>query len=206
MMGLACSQRVTPCRSAEACGPATECLANRCTRLGADPVAPGSDRIVLAPTRWAVSGDAPNDGQEVRLGGPGDSSQTLYLDFELTQARGRSIDSAFLLLYPTEWSEPLGAPLLIRVERVATEWNARALARGGSPRAATGLAEGIASARQLVRVDVTELLRHQLIAPAGFQGLMIRGDGSGPQAFVASPGISGRAPQLELYLAAQATR
>ena len=53
-MLVACAAGPRPCRSPSACAEGSECLANRCLPLGAEPVAPETRRVVLDPVAMAV--------------------------------------------------------------------------------------------------------------------------------------------------------
>lgn len=198
MVLAGCAAGPAPCRTASGCSPTQECLANRCALMGSDPVNPTSERRVITPNRFAVS-QASSElwPSSARLGGP--RAQRLFLDFDLEWESLGDVQSAFLLVYPAPGSAD-SRPVHIRVDRLDSDWSASGVAKGSLPSLAGGGARAIAAGDHLVRVDVSHLLHGRLSHPTEFRGFSVSADEDASGGFVASTGVNGRSPRLELYV------
>lgn len=200
---LACAPGPQPCASAGVCADGFECLANRCVPLGADPVAPGSERVLLEPEQVSVldEGKTRSPGHFV-LGGAVHGEAHVFISFPLAAVQTRSLADAFLLLEPV--ADPVSAgPIRLEVWRIASSWTGNTIGPMNQPRLAPPRAEGIAhaGARSTVRVDVTELVHFALNNPASAHGLAIVADaGEGTGASFSTGTTTGPAPRLEVYV------
>jgi hypothetical protein len=168
VLGSGCAAGPTPCASPDHCSTGSECLAHRCVALGSDPVAAGSQRLVLDAEQVAVvrePSDGPGAGNTgtglpptVTFGGPPASNQELLVRFP----RGWTaleIDSAFLLLEPAPDADPTGADVPVRVALAASAWSPGSSAHAPGERGPQSA--GLARTRppSVLRVDVTAQLQ-----------------------------------------------
>jgi hypothetical protein len=162
-----------PCGSPSHCATGNECLAHRCVALGSDPVAAGSQRLVLDAEQVAVvhqerHGTATGLPPTVTFGGPPATNQELLLRFPRAWA-SLEIDSAFLLLEPAPDADPSGADVPVRVALAAAAWTPGTAPHAPGERGPRS--SGLARTRppSLLRVDVTAQLQ-ALQAQGGRRG------------------------------------
>lgn len=204
---VACSQSVKPCMGPGTCPEGTECLANRCTLLGADPVSADTRRLVALPSELAVIGaSSPETRGElppsVTFGSPHGGS-ALYLRFEPLWRSARKVESAFLVLEPMAGVPRGPEDVPVRVWRVGEDWNAGELHWLAQPALLPPSARGIArtSPPMPLRVDVTEIVRYYKQHERSDHGFALRASGSSDVgASFATGSIGGTAPRLELYV------
>lgn len=203
---LSCAVAQPPCVAESACDPGAECLANRCVPEGGEPVPESSERVVLTPSKVAVAPLSASLPTHATLGGPTADAQLLFLDFELgallRDARSQQLHTAFLLLPPRDNAPPLVPTTRVSVRRLATPWDVRAVGSGFWPRGTRGERRGLASGKQPIRIDVTDLLRECFEDGSRFDGFLIRGIDERPgSGFIAATGAADTvSPKLELYL------
>jgi hypothetical protein len=199
---LGCAATPRPCRSPSACLTGSECLADRCLPLGAEPVDPRSQRLVLDATAVAVvrtkAGRQSALPPTVRLGGPTSQSEGLLVHFP---AHWHELDiaSAFLLLEPALDAEPTASDVEVGVALAAAAWSSGILASVPASRGPTSA--GLARTRppSLLRIDVTLQLRELAKAPGSDRGLLIFATQPSPRGAIYSTGIDGVAPRLDVY-------
>jgi hypothetical protein len=189
------------------CPEGSECLANRCTLLGADPVASDTRRIVVVPAAiGVVSADAPGPSAELAPAvtfGSTAGAAALYLDFAPEWRRAQSIESAFLILEPMPGTRRGRADVRVHAWRVTEDWRASELSWLAQPRRAHPGAVGIARAAppMPLRMDVTALVRYFAEHERSEHGIVLRaGGGSESGASFATGASGGTAPRLELYV------
>jgi hypothetical protein len=220
----ACSPGVTPCAT-PVCTAGYECLANRCVPRGADPVPPGTERLVLEPVAVAVA--EPRGGPGIRgvrqgphgnrrmnraanaatatLGSGSAEASTLYLRFPNSWKRNGVVAAAFLVLSPSGGTEPGSEDVPILVSAIGDSWSMAGIGEGRlpflTPPRAAGLARG--SPRTLVRVDVTRVVRALSNTPWD-DGIAVTAASSvnawSPGVTLSTGGGAGETPRLELYL------
>jgi hypothetical protein len=189
------------------CPEGSECLANRCTLLGADPVASDTRRIVATPQAIAVvSADQPGPNVElppaITFGGRAGAA-ALYLDFAPEWLGARSLESAFLILEPMPGTHRGASDVEVHAWRVTGAWQASELSWLAQPRRAPPSAIGIARAAppMPLRVDVTSIVRYFAQHPRSDRGIVLKAGGSGALgASFATGAAGGNAPRLELYV------
>lgn len=197
-----CAAAPRPCRSPSACPTGSECLANRCLPLGAEPVAPDSRRVVLDPVALAVvRSGARRQGAlppTVTFGGPASQDEQLLVAFP--DAWGSAeIDTAFLLLEPALDAEPSAGDVEIDVAVAAGDW--RSGIAGELPASHGPKASGVGRTRPpaVLRIDVTSLVREMVRQPRSAHGFLLRAAQAGARGAVYSTGIDGTAPRLDVY-------
>jgi hypothetical protein len=199
---LGCAVTPRPCRSPSACLSGSECLADRCVPLGAEPVDPRSRRLVLDAAAIAVvrteAGRQSALPPTVTLGGPPSQSEQLLVQFA-HHWHDLDIDSAFLLLEPAPDAEPTATDVEVSVSLAAARWSSGILASAPASRgpASAGLARTRPPA--LLRVDVTWQLRELAKDPKNDRGLLISATLPGPRGAIYSTGVDGVAPRLDVY-------
>jgi hypothetical protein len=199
---LACGAVSRPCRSPSACPAGSECLADRCVLLGAEPVDPRSRRLVLDPVAIAVvRSEASRQAAlppTVTLGGPQSQDEQLLVRF--SHAWGElDIDSAFLLLEPALDAEPTSSDVEIAVALAEGTWRSGILTSAPASRGPTSTGIGRTRPPALLRVDVTAQLRELARQPRGDRGLLVRATRPSPRGAIYSTGIDGTAPRLDVY-------
>jgi hypothetical protein len=202
-LALACAGTPVPCRSPGACPAGSECLAQRCAPLGSEPVALGSERLVLEPADMAVlpahskrQGGLP---PSVTFGGGAGDGDELLVRFG-GHFRARDVVAAFLVLEPAEGAEPSAEDVRLEVALAAHRWSSRGDTRSTGRRGPVGL--GLARTRPAapLRIDVTAQLR-ELGGEGGDEfGFVVRAAGASPRGAVYSTGGDGPPPRLDLYL------
>lgn len=201
-MLVACGAGPRPCRSPSACTDGSECLANRCLPLGAEPVAPDTRRVVLDPVAMAVvRAGARRQGAlppTVTFGGPASQGETLLVDF----ADGWGpidVDAAFLLLEPAHDAEPSASDVEIGVAVAASEWTSGTAGELPSSRGPHGAGVGRTRPPAPLRIDVTALVREIAKQPRSAHGLIVRATRPSPRGAVYSTGVDGPLPRLDVY-------
>jgi hypothetical protein len=200
----ACASSPIPCASPGACPAGLECLANRCVVEGYDPVAAGTERIVVRPSALAVAGAEPAGGElpgAITLGGAV-ASHALFLRFDASW-RPRDVESAFLLLDPVPASQPSAHEVAVVVWRVAGAWSETSIRAGERPTLRAPMARGVAgsSPASVLRVDVTEIVRWLDEHPQSDRGVALAADSqAGHGASFATGAAGGNGPRLELYV------
>lgn len=202
----ACAAAPRPCRSPSACPDGSECLANRCLPLGAEPVGPDTRRVVLEPVALAVvRAGARRESAlppTVSFGGPQDRDEQLLVDFADDWAPVE-VDSAFLVLEPARDAEPSAADVEIGVALVGGEWAsgvAGELPHSHGPHAA---GVGRTGPPASLRIDVTALVREIAKQPQRTHGLLLGASRHGERGAVYSTGLDGPAPRLDVYYRAR---
>jgi hypothetical protein len=203
---FACAASPLPCRSPSACPAGSECLADRCVPLGAEPVDPQSQRLVLEPVAIAVvrreGGRQSALPPTVTLGGPQQQSEVLLLRFAHSWAP-LDIDSAFLLLEPALDAEPTADDVEISVALVAGGWTSGILTDAPSSRGPTSSGLGRTRPPAVLRVDVTALVRELAKQPRGERGFLVRAAQPSSRGAIYSTGIDGVSPRLDVYFQAR---
>jgi hypothetical protein len=204
---LACAASPTPCMGVGTCPEGSECLANRCTVLGADPVAADTRRMVVTPASMAVvSATSPGPSSElppaITFGGSAGAA-ALYLDFPAEWLRARHIEAAFLILDPMPGTPRASKDVRVRAWRVAGDWDRSELTWLAQPQLAPPSAAGIARTAppMPLRVDVTSIVRYLAEHRRDDHGIALKaGGGSAVGASFATGASGGNAPRLELYV------
>jgi hypothetical protein len=197
-----CAASPRPCRSPSVCPEGSECLADRCLPLGAEPVAPDSRRIVLDPIALAVvrAGARPESAlpPTVTFGGPARQDEQLLVTFP-DRWGPIEIDTAFLLLEPALDAEPSATDIAIGVSVAASRW--RSGTAGEIPASHGPTAAGVGRTRPpaALRIDVTALVREIARKPDAAHGLLVHAEHPGPRGAVYSTGIDGPPPRLDVY-------
>jgi hypothetical protein len=196
-----CHTGAEPCTTSGSCSSASECLANRCRPRGSDPVAPDSERIVLAPTVLrVVSEQGAAAPTAVVFGSETLGPETLYLQFPRAATRTRTLDAAFLLLEPMPGTAAADASIDVQVHRISEDWQPSAVTHIRRPKLGPPSSSGLARAATL-RVDVTPLVRHLLEHPRQDHGMAVVSAGGHGHGVSFSTGFqAGLGPRLELYL------
>jgi hypothetical protein len=207
-MALACVATPVPCRSPGACPAGTECLAQRCVALGTEPVAAGTERLVLEPADIAVvPARSARDGglpASVTFGGAGDASDELLVRFG-SDFDARDVVAAFLVLEPARGAEPSASDVRLEVALAARAWSSRD-DRAANRRGPIGVALARTRPAAPLRVDVTAQL-HELGDADGDQfGFVLRAAEPSPRSAAYSTGADGSPPRLDLYLRPSPTR
>jgi hypothetical protein len=199
---LACATTPVPCRSPGACPSGSECLAQRCAALGAEPVAPSAGRLVLEPADIAVvSSHAGHDGglpPSVTFGGAAAASEVLLVRFG-GHFRARNVVAAFLVLEPARGAEPSATDVRLEVALAARGWSSRGT-RSASRRGPVGVALARTRPAAPLRVDVTAQLHELGDSDGDEHGFVLRAAGPSPRGAVYSTGADGAPPRLDLYL------
>jgi hypothetical protein len=204
LLGLAaCAHTPLPCRAPRQCPEQSECLAHRCVPLGAEPVAAGSERLVLAPAGVAVVRAARADNSSappptVTFGGPEPSNEQLLLRFPRNWA-ALHIDAAFLLLAPAPSADPTGADVQVQVALAAAPWTSGTLNR--PPPVRSPKSSGLARTRppSSLRLDVTAQMHALQQSPNDDHGLLVRAESSASRGATYLTGTDGELPRLDLY-------
>jgi hypothetical protein len=189
------------------CPEGSECLANRCTLLGADPVAQDTRRLVLVPTTMAVVGALDRDpsselGAAVTFGSASGGA-ALYLEFAPTWKQNRGIESAFIVLDPMPGTRRGPEDVEIDAWRIGERWSPGALSWLDKPELSPPTASGIARAAppMPLRVDVTAIAMHLAEHAQNDHGIALTaGGGSDVGVSFATGASGGNAPRLELYV------
>lgn len=203
---LACSPSPQPCMGVGTCPEGSECLANRCTLLGADPVSADTRRVVVAPRAMAVVSAAEHASSELPAAvtfGSSAGGAALYLEFPEAWRGARRIESAFLVLEPLPGTPRGPTDVEVRVWRVGGDWAPDSLSWLDQPSLVPPSASGLARAAPALplRVDVTAIVAHFAEHERGYHGLALRsGGGDDVGASFATGASGGVAPRLELYV------
>ncbi|HTV17369.1 MAG TPA: hypothetical protein VMG12_01820, partial [Polyangiaceae bacterium] len=199
---VACAGSPRPCRSPSACAEGSECLADRCLPLGAEPVAVDSRRVVLDPVALAVvrAGARPESAlpPTVTFGGPRHENEQLLVAFA-DDWGAVDVDTAFLLLEPDVAAEPTADDVEIAVAVAAGEWRSGVAGELPASHGPNGNGVGRTRPPAALRIDVTALVREIAKQPRGSHGFVVRATGSSERGAVYSTGIDGPAPRLDVY-------
>ena len=212
LLVLACSPQPRPCVSPTDCPQAAECLANSCAPIGADPVNAISLRVVLRPIEAAVvaeAGDENTLASAVVFGSRSVGASALYLRFRPPPIGPGNLERAFLVLEPMPGAQPTTADVSLAVWRIAGSWTATDLTWMNQPPATHPGTVAIARTGppQMLRVDVTELVRHFRSHPRENRGVVLKADGGTAFGAAYCTGLGvGTPPALELYYRRQAVR
>ena len=227
---VACVYRDRTCASATECatrfGGGMSCVAGRCVEEPKDGGAPlrpailatNVRRVVVHPTdvAWLESGADP------RVLPPavaiGKTEGKLLLHFEAPMTADDEVVEAYLLLDRIDVMDTDPTSILLHAERVVEPWSARTISWARQPRVedvrspSTVVSVG---ARPLVRLDVSDLVRHWKLRDPADQGLAVVAGGTNrtgvPFAMVDSTASADPSdptkpvwipsgPRLELYL------
>jgi hypothetical protein len=192
-----CSRAGRPCAAPD-CGDGYECLANRCVAAGADPVAPGTERVVLLPVSFAVAdGRANASAPTITLG---NDRSMLLLGFDPAWKTEGRVRAAFLLLEPSPGTEP-DDDVRLAVWTLESPFTQEGIARGGRPNLTSPHAEGVARSapRGPVRIDVTDVVR--ALASQNDDGIAVIADGTRGRGITLLTGAgNGPGPRLDLYV------
>jgi hypothetical protein len=215
-----CAAGPVPCASPSHCSTGSECLAHRCVPLGSDPVAAGSQRLVLDAEQVAVvqeEGRRTGSGlpPTVTFGGPAATNQELLLRFSRAWA-ALDIDSAFLLLEPVPDANPSAADVPVRVALAASAWIPGSTAHTPGERGPRS--SGLARTRppRVLVVDVTAQLQalqaqgrgRGRTARSGPErsdhdrsdyGLVVRAEQTSQRGATYQTGSEGVLPRLDVY-------
>jgi hypothetical protein len=198
----ACSARVQPCRSPSVCPEHDECLAQRCVPVGAEPVGPGSQRLVLEPLQIAVvrEHDHPQPAlpPSVSLGGPSARAEQLLLRFPQAWHE-LNVTAAFLLLEPASGAEPSAGDVMLDVSLAAGAWSSGTAGEAPSIRSPSSAGVGRTRPPAGVVIDVTALLQELAQNPDRDRGFVVRASGTSERGAVYSTGAGGIAPRLDVY-------
>ena len=199
---LACAATPLPCRSPDACPVGTECLAQRCVPLGAEPVAPGAGRLVLEPADVAVlsAGSRREGGLPATVTFGGAAGDELLVRFGGSW-RPHDVVAAFLVLDPATGAEPSADDVQLVVAPAARAWSSRG-ARTSSARAPAAQALARTRPPTPVRIDVTTLVR-ELRGNGDAHGFVVRAAGPTARGAAYFTGADGLPPRLDLYLRAR---
>jgi hypothetical protein len=197
-----CTPSLQPCRSPNVCPKTEECLAQRCLPLGAEPVDPGSRRLVLEPVQVAVvrAHHSPQPGvpPTVSLGGPSGQSEQLLVRFPEAQA-GLDVSAAFLLLEPAVGAEPSAGDVVLDVALASGSWSSGTADEAPSTRSPSSSGVGRTRPPSALRIDVTAQVRELVKQPGQNRGFVIRASGTSARGAVYSTGADGFAPRLDVY-------
>jgi hypothetical protein len=204
LLGLSasCVRSPQPCRSPEHCSESSECLAHRCVPLGAEPVTPGTRRLVVEAAAVAVArrgaASAAALPATVTLGGPGAGAEQLLVRFPRSWA-ALEVENAFLLLSPAQSADPTGADVQVEVALASEPWAPGTLE---GPRPVQGPRSlGLARTRPpaLLRIDVTAQLRELQAHPASDLGLVVAAEQATGHGATYVTGVAGELPRLDVY-------
>jgi hypothetical protein len=205
LLGLACGPQPRPCVSTSDCPQTTECLANGCAPVGADPVSGTSLRSVLRPIEIAVvteAGDTETLPSSVVFGGRSTGSSALYLRFQPPPLGPEQLQRAFLVLEPMPGAQPATTDVSVAAWRIAEPWTAKDLTWWDQPSTRHPSSAGIARTGppQMLRIDVTDLIRHFQSHPRENRGVVLKaGSGAAFGATYCTGLGMGTPPALELY-------
>jgi hypothetical protein len=177
-----------------------ECLAHRCLPEGAEPVPPGSSRVVVGPTLSAVvrKEDVGKDlPATVTFGGPSPLNQQLLLRFPEAAWADLEVVAAFLLLHPASEAEPSGSDVPVRVYLAAAPWSGGVVGLAPAHQAPESLGLARTGPPAPLRIDVTALIR----APENQRthGLLLRSAGTATRGATYLTGADGLGPRLDVY-------
>ncbi len=203
----ACAPSPRPCMGVGTCPEGSECLANRCTLLGADPVAADTRRLVVVPSTIRVLGAADREasgelGPAVTFGSASGGA-ALFLKFPPSWRRAKRIDSAFLVLDPMPGTRRGPQDVSVEAWRVGKAWEADSIRWLEKPDLLPPRAAGVARAAppMPLRVDVTAIVLHLWEHPENDHGIALTaGGGSDVGVSFATGASGGSAPRLELYV------
>lgn len=200
--GASCVRPPVPCRSPEHCSESRECLAHRCVPLGAEPVTPGTRRLVVEAAAVAVARSGAVSSAAlpatVTLGGPGPDDEQLLVRFPRSWA-SFEIENAFLLLSAAPSAEPTGADVQVQVALASEPWSSGTLA--GPPPVHGPKSPGLARTRPpaSLRVDVTAQLKALQSQPASDLGFVVRAERGAGRGATMATGTAGELPRLDVY-------
>jgi hypothetical protein len=162
-----------------------------------DPVPVDSERVVVLPLRLG----SPREHDlplEVALGPPAHSA--LYAAFDFPSAPCSRLDSAFLLLQPSNPGQSSPRPVEISVRRVTERWSARGLREGDIPDEGLPEARGLVQPPVAARIDITHVVCNALETKQRSHGLVVRSLDDALPLRIATGLGSEQAPRIELYL------
>ncbi len=199
----------TPCASPPHCPEGYECLANRCSLLGDEPIAAETTRIVIDPSHIAVvQARAPRDlaavPPAVTFGSRALGATALYLRFEprWTEAGGE-VDRAFLLLEPMAGGRSDTNDVLVDVWRIREPWSEKTVTWLDQPSVAPPTSTGIArsSPPSVLRIEVTEHVRYFRRHRHAARGLVVKARPATAHGATFATGVGGGSPpKLEIYM------
>ncbi len=190
-----CSRSPQPCQTPEDCDSNRECLASRCTPIGGVVVSEETRRYALFPERL-IAGGVSVGGRAVQLGGPG-GVDSLQVEFDLASgiANGRAKVALALL-------ELTSSPLPAGSARERASLRVRMLLdppkEGLTARASIASADTFLRSATSTRVDVTDLVRSWLEAPAQRHGFVVTPEDN--SSILLETGVSGAGPRLDVYV------
>lgn len=189
------------------CPEGSECLANRCTLLGADPVAADTRRLVALPQAMAVvSASAETASEDLAPAvtfGSAAGGAALFLDFPPVWRQARRLESAFVVLDPMPGTRRGPADVRVDAWRVGERWSREELNWLDKPDLVPPSASGIARAAppMPLRVDVTAIVAHLVEHAENDHGIALTaGGGDDVGVSFATGSGGGNAPRLELYV------
>jgi hypothetical protein len=189
------------------CPEGSECLANRCTLLGADPVAGDTRRLIALPRSMAVVSASENTASAelapaVTFGSAAGGA-ALFLDFAPIWHQRQKVESAFIVLDPMPGTRRGPEDVRVDAWRVAEDWSAEELDWLDKPDLVPPSASGIARASppMPLRVDVTAIVAHLADHRENDHGIALTaGGGDDVGVSFATGSGGGNAPRLELYV------
>lgn len=201
----ACAPVPVPCTGVEACPEGKECLANRCVRVGSEPVAEKGQRLVAEVTELAVIASGAEFGDAVpgavMLGAERVGTVELLLRFEPVWRDGPRVEQAFLLLDPLPQSRSAAQAVDVDVWRIEDRWSRREVTWRDQPELNYPRAMGIARSNGApLRIDVTTIVEYLKEHPAHDHGLALRATAAHPTGVPYATGAAGgAAPRIEVY-------
>jgi hypothetical protein len=205
LQASACAPLPTPCFGQDACPVGEECLANRCSPVGGEPVAPDSARQVAEVLDLAIVAEHFDFGaslpQELTLGAERLGTTLVLMRFEPVWRRLAGISQAFLLVDPLPEGRVSLHDVEVELWRIDGEWSTREVSWHAQPPLAHPAAQGIARSGPLpLRMDVTRVIRYLMAHPRADHGLALRAPaGRGAGVRLASGMGGGHPPRLEIY-------
>jgi hypothetical protein len=199
------------------CGSSYACVAGRCvnTAASADAAAPlpaiaarGVVRLVARPTDLAYlrHGDPAGAGvPEIVTLGTADGSR-LFMRFDAAIPAGATVIEAHLIVLRASEVDADPAPVALHAARVAEPWSAASISWARQPRVEetrSPAAFVTASGREVVRIDVRELVAGWALHDARDQGLALVADTAGVTGVALRAGLA--SPRLDIYYRLEAS-
>jgi hypothetical protein len=162
-------------------------------------------RSVLQPIEIGVvteAGGTETLPSSVVFGGRSVGSAALYLRFQPPPAGPEELERAFLVLEPMPGAQPSTTDVSVGAWRIAEPWTAEDLTWSDQPSTKHPSSAAIARTGlpQMLRIDVTNLIRHFQSHPRENRGVVLKaGSGAAFGATYCTGLGMGSPPALELY-------
>lgn len=205
LLASACAPARSPCVSPGQCPKGQECLANRCSPVGGEPVRGDSSRQVAELVDLAIVAESFDFGttlpQELTVGARSFGTTILLMRFEPIWRRIPAISEAFLLIDALPGGRVSTHDVSVELWRIDSDWSTRDVSWRAQPRLAHPTAQAIArSGPAPLRMDVTRVIRYLKQHPRADHGLALRARaGRGAGISLASGLGGGHPPRLEIY-------